>query len=454
MPTIAKLVYEFWGFCVNGGNSLTLPGGFATSQTSGSYLNMPVGFESGSTALLASGSDGVTMVGNPFFNVTGSSPFSPAMVGKHLVMWKSGSTSTDDSIYKITRWFNSSSISVDPTTGGTVPQPNLSGSYPTFTGRTGINYRVVEIGTPLVNLGFAGGMYMVLQFNNAAAINPGQANSQVMLAFGSGSNNNFDNLALVLSPSGSWNGSSFTSESYPGITGEGSNSGPGGGGGSGLVFMNESGRGNVSLWGGTGFLICAVGGIDWTGQYPGNGSYFQLEVPQRLYPQSNDPNPITAVYCNYIGLNINGQTGYSSSMRWFPSPYDTVLRRWGIAVRCFSGGTWHSSDWGSAMQNGNGNRYNLQYNPVTKKFIMTDGILCQVGTASQTPVDPRISSGGSPVGQYSMARARLRTVRYCAGYYPQGMKVGDNNDQWVHVGGGIMWPWDGACLPRSLQKGL
>src|SRR5579864_3680834 len=141
MGWIHRLVYEFWGFCVNGDNNLSRPGpgSLANSQLTGSYLNMPVGWESGSL-VLASGSDGTTSAGLPYFNVTGSQPFAPTMVGKWLTMWQSGSLSTDDSIYYISTWLNSSSIMLDPTYGGTSVGP--SGSVPQLTSRSNINYRV------------------------------------------------------------------------------------------------------------------------------------------------------------------------------------------------------------------------------------------------------------------------------------------------------------------------
>lgn len=445
MLSIMKLIYEFWGFCVNGGNSLRQPGGFATSQTLGSYLNMPVGFESGSI-LLASGSDGFTSQGNPYFSAI-STPFAPTHVGMYLVTWVSGSTSTDDSIYRITRWLNSSSIVVDPSTGGTPlpPQPNITGSFPTFTARSSVNYRVVDIaGTG--GLAAATGQYMVLQFNNANSINPGQVNSQFKLTGQSGNDVN-TNLTVTLSPSGSWNGTSFANESYPEFGGEQSNSGPGGGGwGSPDWFHNSGGgRGRVSLWGGTGFIMCAAGGEDWTSEFPGNGSLIHIEIPLRLYPQASDPNPICGVNQGNLGINTNGQTGFSYGMRWFPSPYDTLQRRWATAVRCFGGATWHNTTWNQAIQNGQVNRYpELNYNRLSNKFVSADGILCQVAVNTQA----------TPTGQYSLARARLRTVRFTAGGYPYWMRAGDPGNQWIHIGAGVLWPWDGACLSRPLLRGF
>lgn len=37
-----KFIYEFWGFCINGSSSLTVPGGMPTTPT-----NMPSNFTGG-----------------------------------------------------------------------------------------------------------------------------------------------------------------------------------------------------------------------------------------------------------------------------------------------------------------------------------------------------------------------------------------------------------------------
>lgn len=56
-----KLMYEFWGFCINGSDSLTLAGGMPENEVTGT--SMPDGFQNGTGSLISSGSDGFPEVG-------------------------------------------------------------------------------------------------------------------------------------------------------------------------------------------------------------------------------------------------------------------------------------------------------------------------------------------------------------------------------------------------------
>jgi len=437
-----KCVYEFWGFCVNGTDNLKVPGGFATSQTTGSYINQAVGFESGSTVLLVSGSDGQTTFGTSIFSVPRSIPFAPTMVGKHLVLWKSGSKSTDDSIYLIKRWINSSSILVDCTSGGTPIGP--SGSAPSFTTRSNINYRVIDLVACRTLSGYVPGMHMVLQFNGAADVNPGQALSQFKLTYRPELISNGDPIGclhLTLSPSGSWDGGSvFVNENYPEFGPETSNSGPGSGGWAGESWFHGV-NGNLplilTLIGDNTALNCFLGGPALGSDEPGWASVFNVEIPQRLYPANVDPNLICGCNIGNLGINSYAQRGWNYSGRVFPSPYDTLLRRWPISVRGFTGTYWNSQMWG-------GNNYglatarwgNTYYNVIQNKFLMPDVI---IGMST-------VNGQASAAGQFSMARARIRSARYIPGGYPQYMRVGDNDDKWIHVGNGVMWPWDHSLV--------
>ena len=109
----SKTLYEFWGFCVNGTDSLTSPGGIA-------HVSFPSNFQSGTT-LLASGTDGATTFGTDTFEAT-SVNFqtlpSGSLIGKYLVLWKPSEGTTDDSIYFIKSVESSSSIKVDVHSGG------------------------------------------------------------------------------------------------------------------------------------------------------------------------------------------------------------------------------------------------------------------------------------------------------------------------------------------------
>ena len=56
-------------------------------------------------------------------------------------------------------------------------------------------------------------------------------------------------------------------------------------------------------------------------------------------------------------------------------------------------------------------------------------------------------TGSISDAQYSLGRVRLRRVRFTGRNLKMGARVGLN---WVHIGGGILWPWDGSELPFGL----
>lgn len=433
LPGIFKVLYEFWGFCVNGGNSLTVPGGFATSHVTGSYIEQPTGFESGSTVLLASGSDGYTQYGLPYFS-THTAVFSTASVGKHLVIWKSGSTSTDDSIYPIIGFRSAFSVVVDPTTGGT--SVGASGSVPILTARTDINYRLVDFDAAKALTTYRQGQHMVLQFNGAADVNVGQRNSQAKLVYRDTTTTptSIGTMHIHLSPSGSWDGTTFVSESISEIAGE--------------TTVDQITAGPES-WvrgfpGGNQFItiIADKTAIILHHAYEpagGNSNSFVIEIPQRLYPQHLDPNPICARNSGAYGIQ-HGANGYGDAHRFFPSPYDAVLRRWPILVRGYMNSWWAFNY--AENQNLPSLRirqFNVFYNPITHKFLSSDGLLA-LGT---------VSGQASAVGQYCLARALTRTVRYCPTAVPFLQRIGDGEDRWICAGSGILYPWDHAIVPNG-----
>lgn len=440
MGWILRLVYEFWGFCLHGSDDLRVPGSMASSQATGSYISMPVGFESGSNVLLASGSDGTTTAGMPYFSAGSSAPFSASFVGKWLTTWKSGSTSTDDSVYPIVGWLNSSSIVIDPQCGGTPPN---STSAPQMTTRGSVNYRVVDY-YAASGLTYASGQYFVVQFNDAGQVNVGQASSQVKVA---SYNSTFSELRLQLSPSGSWDGTHFLHENYAEIPPDVTLGGGYGGWGTPDWFHGAGPfPGTINLIGGAGFLMCQVGGT-WVGGggFAGReGSFFHVEVPTRLYPVANDPNPICAANMGAMLATVQATNGFGASSRWFPSPYDATLRRWPCLVRSCTGSGWNSTLYGGSVPNsgptiglGRVQRWNLFENPRTNKFVMTDGVLSMASS---------VAGQASAVGQFSLARARMRSIRFTSGNYPLFIRAGDNTDRWIHAGNGIMWPWDHALV--------
>lgn len=406
-----KLIYEFWGFCVNGTTSLTIPGGFASSGSIDAPVSGAVGFlpsfQSGSTVLLASGSDGRTDAGNPFF-ITTAPIFSSTYVGKHIVTWKSGSTSSDDSIYEIKQWLDSSSIRVNILQGGT---PYSASLHPAFDTRSNINYRIVDFNAAANLPGFTTNDGLVLQFNGAGLINTGQLNSQCRLRM------NTTNLGLIMSPSGSWTpvSGTFTDPSTE----------------TNVNWHNSAGNGTgyISLWGAQDYLI-----VHSRGAWNGAASWLHVEIPARLYPQPLDPNVIISV--NYA-VDAVDQTNYESMT--MQSPIDGVTRSWEAYCRLPTGDNFNISQFGSpytyrTFTNGRWN--NMFFNVFTNKFLMMDILL---GLSSVTQ-------------QFSLGRVRCRRMRFTVPIIPAMQRLGDLGE-WLYVNSSIMWPWDNSLLPYSLFLG-
>lgn len=441
----AKLLYEFWGFCVNGSNNLQVPGGFATisGTLAPNYIRMPTNFESGSAVLIASGSDGSTSYGTDIFIAPSINWTSGSMVGRYLVTWKSGSTSTDDSIYRITRVINSSSIRVDVTTGGT---PMSQSNYELrFDNRNSINFRVVDVAVASQLTGYTPGSdYMILQFVGSD-INTNQANSQLYLRFGNGSFT-YSTFVLNCSPSGSWNGTSF-SDLGPTITPESYPSGD-----SPFIEAFDFTRTIGGLDQTT--IIADKGGIIFHRNQPSSGSivtgcpsFFHVEIPERLYPQQVDPNPITytcvgrkgiSTRINYSELNV----GYNYAHAWeFPNPYEpSTSRRCSLIFKSIAGysGTsnlgFYSNSNTAVELSQERNKLGL-YNLNDKSFLIQDLYLGHTRNSNS----------------FSICRAKLRLAKFLLANLQRHSKVGKNGE-WIAVKDGVLWPWDNAQLPRQLFK--
>jgi hypothetical protein len=420
-----KLIYEFWGFCSNGGNSLTLPGGFATISGSlaPNYLSMPAGFESGSTTLLASGSDGSTSLGSPIFTAPSVNWTSGSYTGKFLVTWRSGSTSTDDSVYLITQILNTSSILVDPTTGGTPYAP--ANNLPSFTTRTGINYRVIDL-VAAGNLGWTTpGSYMILQFNGSY-VNVGQANSQCMMKSYSGFTNNGGTVGFTLSASGSWNGTAFTDSTQVQMP-DCANS-------TADWFYNQNNYGDnyFVLSSDPASLLMLVAGTT-VNPYSGVSSFFHIEVPARLFPYNVDPNPICSTnnaQTSFQQSQIPSGLGFASGMGsgWLlHDPFDLVnyVRHLVLAKNI-------AGESSSFANNQHTITVVTDYNVNSNKQILLDMILAH--NQSRT--------------EFTMGRVQLRRAMLTA--VPMSNVKFGSNGEWISMTGGWLWPWDNSTLHRPL----
>lgn len=488
MSALQKMVFEFWGFCINGTASLTNPGGFAATTPStypGTFngiltsiagpsngqtlpqtviaVNSVAGFATGggtifvftstgtqtvtytgisgntftgcaggsgvmttgnnvtSASLMTLGADGYTLPSTsfrfdgytPFFAPSG--PFSPSMVGKLLTAWVPGSTSSEDSLYIITSYISATEVTININNGGVPSAPN--GNKPSTVGRNPINYRVSDVNAAASTT--ADGNYFVLQLN-PVNVNTGQANSQVQLLQ---SNSNLS-VNAVMSPGGTWTGSAFTD----GTTTISSNNNSGG---NMIVNANGTGRFEMNLWADIDYLIWES---TWESQ---SGSCsMHLEIPTRLYPQANDPNPITIL--------LNGQF----IPKFFTSS-NTIGWSGGFAMKCNDGVTrFHrtlvkaligdglANNTTPNVANPPGNQltdFRPGLNPTTGNVLNSNAVLCLPGVA----------------GQFSLARVQFRKLRIANAFMPFMYRFSSNGN-FILLQQGVSLPWDNTVLPYTL----
>ena len=425
-----KFVYEFWGFCINGTDDLQNPGGFAVSGT-----QLPIGFTSGSNTLLAAGSDGQTDFGGSTFGSTSANFLgfgTGSLFNKYLVIWKTNDPSPDDSIYRIVGVQDANHIQVRVDTGGTT----RLGGKASFSARSGIRYRIFDPNAVVSLTGWNTASILqsaslVMNFAAAPNVNPGQSVSQLKLDLMITQSI----VKMTVSPSGSWIPASgtFTDASTP-IS-------------QSWFVGGSSGRGQFFLHGGREFLITFMKGEDgaWNSGTPVQPG-LHIEIPTRLYPPANDPNPVAWTMWTDSGgtAGLSPTTG-SYAQGWKMVCQDGVLRDWVANVRVpsalgerthylvtpASGGVWYGFTQANAQFGTGPGR--SHFNLFSGTYATTDAVLMQTGSVANQ--------------QFSMSRVRLRRVRFSARNLPPYLRLGE---RWVHVGGGVLWPWDGSQLPEGL----
>lgn len=430
-----KVLYEFWGFCVNGGESLTDPGGFAA-------VSYPSDFQSGST-LLAAGHDGSTEFGTNIFeslSVDFTTINSGSLYGKYLVLWRPGEDSMDDSIYFIQSVEDPFHIRVDIHSGGT----RRLGNHPCFWSRSGIKWRIVDIDRTINLSGWGSGHYMVLNMVAAATVNPGQATSQVRYMHLTGSTVGVECVAsLTFSPSGSFNPTNGTfsdGSAEQKVT----------------LFIDSNsnpcrGQASYTFIGGGDFLIGHVradtgpssvqGGIQATWI---SGSGFHIEIPKRLHPASADPNPIAWTTWSNAGPSQIAST-YYNGVRMVGR--DNTAKSYTTLVRSIHGTNVEPNYTGVSYGQGHWQQFSplgsfrfplVAYDREDNKYVTSDGILMY-------PHAP----------EFTVARVRLRRVRFTSRQLGFAGRVGDPITDpygWLHVSNGVLWPWDNSILPQRLWR--
>lgn len=507
-----KWAYEFWGFCVNGTASTTIPGGFPTNG-----VNFPTNF-TGGTSLLASGTDGShDAVSGDLFSgdcifTSASATFNTAMVGKAIVIWKANSNSSEDSIYLITRVISATQLMININTGGT---PNASTKHPSMTARTGVNYRIVDMVVGAV-AGFVNGTFMVFQ-TDASSINPGQANSQFSLTQQwdtSANTTNFGNTSSALwaagmSGSGSWNGSTLTVSSVTGagvspivvttstphgfITGQTVNiAGVGGNtNANGMFLVTSTGANTFSL---SGLAGVSSGGLYYgtvPGTTTGNGTYtsggtvyngfqndgyatFFAANPNTNAAYSGGQTAITMIADKTFMLchvreqdlfqnNLQISFHFEIPTRLYPQGQD--LHPMAILFTTTNGlntsSTSGSYGGGFTMRTHSGDAVTNRPYRTLVKALRGDGTPDVFGQSlSDYRVGYNTIAGTIPISdgllclpgitnQYQLARIRLRTVKFTGTHVPKHHRIGLNGE-FIQMQNGICWPWDNAIIPHQL----
>jgi hypothetical protein len=260
---------------------------------------------------------------------------------------------------------------------------------------------------------------MVFQFLAAADVNPMQALSQFKLRKNVSTGNNY--IGITMSPSGSWHGwitsgSTITSPGFTDPTSEVVAS----------SWTASDTSGYVTLIGSQYFLI-----LNYKSNLNAGASGFHIEIPQRLYPQGDDPNPVTVMTYASTGIvTSTANSGYGGGFYMHNPPDGSTMLYYGFVRR------WFGDDTNTAINQTNG-RYNGSFfNTYQGKFLFSNIILGQ----------PTIAT------QYQLARVALRRVRILPTILPQFERVG-NNGEWLYMQNGVMWPWDNSLLPYNLLLG-
>jgi hypothetical protein len=460
-----------------------VPGAIPPNGTS-----VPAGFFEGAS-VLAAGNDGSTSALGATLTTSASIPFTSAMIGKHVVIWSngsstlitpasngltlpqgtinvnsttnfpssgtiyvatstgtqvvaytnltptsftgctggtglmstnggvtSGSISTDDAIYRILAVNSNTQIVLSPFSGGT---PDISTQKNNITSRSNLNYKVIDL-IAASQLAVANGNYLVGTMFGPANVNSGQSISQFQF-FLRGAANAFGLFGILGSPTATWNNiSAFVSP----------------GGASATITERTTATGNTFNGTTSGAIGVAtliadqdffIGHIRSPNSNTTTGHYFNIITPTRLYSQAQDPNPMAIL----VGANnlTTAVATDSLSTAFFMVGTDGTTRANQLMTKNFAG------------DGVTGTAYTIGPN--------LSGILAIQNRLGQAIISDAIISTVATAGQYCLTRGRLRTIAFTSSVFPSFHLFG-NNGEFIHVGNGILWPWDGSLLPYGL----
>ena len=398
IPVGMKILYEFWGFCVNGGDSTTVPNAISTHT-------FPIGI-SGS---VLTGTDGSTLESTPgVFTAASVDWTSYDLTDKFLVIWKPDDETIDDSIYEIKYVNVDGNLVVNQDSGGgTVSYGNKL----SFADRTNINYRVVDIATSK-DLAWADAQYMIIDFSGSSDVNTGQANAQAQLVL----RNTQRRLGVVISPSGSWTGASFSDGTSETVT-------------SSDMITGTATQPYYYVAASKDGLIMLFDGVDnaYSSDYGDNApSGLHIEIPKRLYTEELDPNPVMwLVWSRELPSFESVSSSYYSGISMVD--HDNTVRTWNSLVR---------SPWGTS----------------NTEFLTTGGPPWKVSASERHKefdleqyerfvISSDIILSNISSTHFSYARCRLRFVRAGSVIQPRGRRHGRS---FAHVINGVIMPWDNS----------
>lgn len=340
------------------------------------------------------------------------------MTGKLLVIWKPNSGTSEDGLYIINSVVGNNQLKISLNTGGT---PDPTTLHPSFTQRSNINYRIVDVGAAAYATGIANNNYITLQFNpSAIGLNPGQANSQVQVSNGTGGS-----IRMNMSPGGNWNGIIFPVTGNYHIDATGGFDSQSGG------YYNGSGSSGVQA-----ITMAADPGFWWmhmkdTSNSDGT-SYIHCEIPTRLYPSSADTNPMVALTrggtFNGSVFGIGTSAGQNFGRGFYMKGTDGTIRAHYSLAKSLSGDA--SPIFGSQLTD-----FRLAFN-TSKGFVLASDIILAL---------PGVTN------QFSLGRVKLRTLKFTSTPLPLYHRFGiPGGTQWLNVQNGIAIVWDNTILPSNL----
>ena len=154
--------------------------------------------------------------------------------------------------------------------------------------------------------------------------------------------------------------------------------------------------------------------------------YFYVTIPQRLYAQAQDLNPLTILVGGNQLTAITATDSHATNFAMVD--FAGTTRTCQLITRNFIG------DGATATYTVGPNlSVHLLTHARIGKLIFSEAIISCIVVA----------------GQFSLARAKLLPIAFTSNSLSAFHIVGDNGE-FIHVGNGVLWPWDGSILPYNL----